>query len=77
MCEIIKSIKKIYELEITELFSFSRTGAVHMVSNIRNGYIEYKSYEDGKIRIAYLDREKPVFTRLDFEKRYELKWFKL
>lgn len=69
-------IKKISELEITELFSFSKDGSVHMVSNIKTHYIEYKSYNDGKVRIEYLNREKPVFIRLDFEKRYELKWFK-
>jgi len=68
--------KKIKDLEISELFSFSKEGAVHMVSNIKSHYIEYKSYNDGKIRIEYLDREKPIFTRLDFEKRYDFKWFK-
>ena len=69
-------LKKINQLELCELFSFSKDGAVHMVVSIKSHQIVYKSYNDGKTRIEPTNREKPIFTRLDFEKRYELKWFK-
>lgn len=69
--------KKVSELEIGELFSFSKKGPVHMVSNKNNtSYIEYKSYSDGKIRIEYLNRVLSVFIREEHSKYFEAKWFK-
>lgn len=66
--------KNISELEIGNLFPFSKKGAVHMVTYTTNLHIEYKSYSDGKIRVAYLDRY-PIFVREEWDKIYEAKWF--
>lgn len=68
-------MKLIKELKIGELFSFSKKGAVHMVSNIKNSYIEYKSFSDGKIRIEYTNRKKEVYLRPEWDNLYEKKWF--
>jgi len=66
---------KISDLQIGDLFSFSKKGGVHMVSQVRNIFIEYKSYNDGKIRICFLDREKEIFKRENWDKIFEAKWF--
>jgi hypothetical protein len=69
------NLKLIKELKIGELFSFSKKGAVHMVSSIKGSYIEYKSYSDGKIRIEYTKRENPVYPRPEWDSLFEHKWF--
>lgn len=67
--------KQIKDLEIGCLFSFSKKGAVHMITQKYLYHIEYKSYSDGKIRVVYPKRIKPVFVRAEWEKIYEAKWF--
>lgn len=66
---------QIKDLNIGVLFSFSEKGAVHMVSQKYLYHIEYKSYSDGKIRVVYTKRIKPVFIREEWSKIYEAKWF--
>lgn len=66
--------KKISELEIGDLFSFKRKSAVYMVTNNLHGHFEYKSFNDGKIRIQTSD--KTIFTRKEMDTLFEKKWFK-
>lgn len=71
---IYKTQKSLKICEVTDLFSFQRNSAVHMITRKGNVHIEYKSYNDGKIRVCDID--KIVYPRPDFDRQYELKWFK-
>lgn len=65
----------IKELEWGDVFSFSKKGAFHMVWKIGDAHIEYKSFQDGKIRVEYLKRQKEVFLRPERSRQFEVKWF--
>lgn len=66
---ILKSLK------VGELFSFKPKGPVYMISQMRLGFIEFKSYSDGKIRIT-TELERVVYIRKDYDLRFDIKWFK-
>jgi hypothetical protein len=66
--------KSISILEIGDLFSFRKKSVVHMITRVSGNHIEYKSYNDGKIRVLH-DVFKFVYTRKEFDRQYELKWF--
>lgn len=68
-------IKEVKDLKVGELFSFSKKGAVHMVSGVNLSYIQYKSYNDGKIRIQYKSRKQKVFMRPEYDNLFDKKWF--
>jgi hypothetical protein len=67
---------KLKDVGVGGLFSFSKKGAVHMVSRIGLVHIEFKSYNDGKIRTAPINRDMPVHRRPEMDKYFCAKWFK-
>jgi hypothetical protein len=64
----------VLDLSIGDLFSFRANGAVHMIVKVGCSHFEYKSYNDGKIRVC-TDKSKQLFSRKEFDLLFERKWF--
>ncbi|WP_407533799.1 hypothetical protein [Elizabethkingia miricola] len=67
--------KALSKLEVSDLFSFSKKSTVHMITRISGNHVEYKSYNDGKIRV-YTELDRLVYTRKEYDNLYEVKHFK-